>query len=315
MKSRRSWRSPMPSRSASALDVGVVAVERAFGDQRRAPATRCSTCRARRPRSGDDSGRQRRHGRKPASCAAAARRVEVDVLELRRARRADRPAVDPGRAHADEEAPVEARVARAERAIAGRRGPESSSWADYATRARPKSRRFRTRMARAPGVLSRKAEGSTAPRHAHRDWSLRSVHVARRHGPLPSAVRPARRRGHVRRREGGAGHRRFRLPHGHRSGVLRRPALPRHPARRRRHHHGHARAAPPDRAVDRAGAPDDDVDDLRLHGLAAAGRRRHSEGRRSDDPLGRARRARTARRDPRPRAGRDSAGRSSPAPA
>ena len=69
--SRRSWRPPTPSRSASA---STPASLRRARPRRSAPAraTRCWRCRARAPSSGAVSGRQRRQGRKPASWAAAA---------------------------------------------------------------------------------------------------------------------------------------------------------------------------------------------------------------------------------------------------
>ena len=141
--SRRSCRSPTPSRSASA-STSAVAVERAVRDQAPAPARPCSRCRARRRDPGAVSGRQRRQGRKPASCAAAAVGRSA-VLRLGRARRADRPAVDAGRLDADEEAPVEARVAGLEGAVAGVIEIHGRTIADR----RRQSRRFRTPM-RAP---------------------------------------------------------------------------------------------------------------------------------------------------------------------
>ena len=115
---RRNCRSPMPSRSASASTLAP------------SPSSAPSAIRARpretvfevprhEPRSGAVSGRQRRQGRKPASCAAAALGIEPAILEPGGARRADRPAIDPGRGDADEQAPVEARVAALQRPVAG----------------------------------------------------------------------------------------------------------------------------------------------------------------------------------------------------
>jgi len=55
----------------------------------------------------------------PGGLGGRRARVEAAVLASRRLHRAHRAAVDPGRGHRDEEAPVEARVARAQRAVAG----------------------------------------------------------------------------------------------------------------------------------------------------------------------------------------------------
>ncbi len=53
-----------------ALDIRFI--EATGFDQARAHGKRCWWCRRQNARSGDVSGRQRRHGRKPASWAAAA---------------------------------------------------------------------------------------------------------------------------------------------------------------------------------------------------------------------------------------------------
>src|SRR6185369_12171556 len=53
----------------------------------------------------------------PGSLGRRGAGIEVDILQLRGRRRADGAAVDTGRAHADEEAPVEAPVAAAHRRI------------------------------------------------------------------------------------------------------------------------------------------------------------------------------------------------------
>ena len=115
---RRSWRSPTPSRSASAS----TSPPRRRARRRRSGPGRGDTVLEvprQAARSGAISGRQRRQGRKPASCGGGGRGEEAAVLELRRARRADRPAVDAGRGDADEEAAVEAGVAGLEGAVAG----------------------------------------------------------------------------------------------------------------------------------------------------------------------------------------------------
>jgi hypothetical protein len=57
--------------SSQGLDVGVLAVECAVGDEPSARLTVLAVPRQ-KARSGAISGRQRRQGRKPASCAAAA---------------------------------------------------------------------------------------------------------------------------------------------------------------------------------------------------------------------------------------------------
>ena len=68
--SRRSWRSPTPEPLGEAVDVARPSS---------APVSISASARdtvfdvpRQAPRSGEVSGRQRRHGRKPASCAAAA---------------------------------------------------------------------------------------------------------------------------------------------------------------------------------------------------------------------------------------------------
>ncbi len=69
--------------------------------------------------SGAVSGRQRRHGRKPACWAAAAEGKKRQFSRLRRTRRADGPAVDAGGGHTHEEPAIEARVAGLQRAMTG----------------------------------------------------------------------------------------------------------------------------------------------------------------------------------------------------
>ena len=100
------------------IDAGLVAVERAVGDQREA-----ARHRVRRAAPGAEVG----CGLGPAAQAGPEARllgsggggVEPAVLEPGGTRRADRPAIDPGRGDAHEEPAVEALVACLERAVAG----------------------------------------------------------------------------------------------------------------------------------------------------------------------------------------------------
>ena len=115
---RRSWRPPTPSRSAS--------VSTSLSSPSSAPSAINASARLtvlavprQKARSGAISGRQRRQGRNPASCARGGRREEAAVLELRAARRADRPAVDAGRGDAHEHAAIEAGVMALEGAVVG----------------------------------------------------------------------------------------------------------------------------------------------------------------------------------------------------
>ena len=100
------------------VDAGLVAVERALGDERKAARHRVR---------GAAPGAEIRRRLRPAAQAGAeasllrrgGRGKEAAVLELGRACRADRAAVDPGRGDADEQAAVEARVTGLERPVAG----------------------------------------------------------------------------------------------------------------------------------------------------------------------------------------------------
>ena len=114
--SRRSWRSPMPSRAAKASTFGVI--ERAGFDQ------------SERARDGVGTAapeRQFRRGLRPAAQTGAEAgllrrgggREEADVLPFGRGRRAERPAIDAGRGDRHEQAPVETVVAGLDGAVAG----------------------------------------------------------------------------------------------------------------------------------------------------------------------------------------------------
>ncbi len=100
------------------LDAGLALVERALGDQLQGTAHRI--------RAAAPEGELRR-GLRPAAQAGAEprllrrrRRGEVAaVRELGRAGWADRPAIDAGRGHADEDAAVEAGVMGLEDPVAG----------------------------------------------------------------------------------------------------------------------------------------------------------------------------------------------------
>jgi hypothetical protein len=67
-------------------------------------------------RSGELSGRQRRHGRKPAFCAAAAVGTKQQFSSFG-GRWADRTAINTGRLNAREESPIVTNVTRANRPI------------------------------------------------------------------------------------------------------------------------------------------------------------------------------------------------------
>ena len=113
--SRRNCLSPTPSRSASgrrsassSAPISIIASARdtVLEVPRQAP------------RSGAVSGRQRRQGRNPASCAAAAV-GKKRTFSSGRARRANRTAIDSGRQDRREQTAVETGIARANRAVAG----------------------------------------------------------------------------------------------------------------------------------------------------------------------------------------------------
>src|SRR6202022_1051762 len=100
------------------VDACAVAIERTVGNERK---TAQDSVRSAAP------GAELRCRLRPATQAGAkacflrrsGRRIEAAVLEFRRSRRADRPTIDPGRGHADEDAAVEARIPCLERSIAG----------------------------------------------------------------------------------------------------------------------------------------------------------------------------------------------------
>jgi hypothetical protein len=98
--SRNKWRGPIPSRSASS------ATEASFRNpssiRRIARATVVAVpFHAGLP--GAASGRQRRHGRKPARSGCGCRTKERDVGRTCRPHRADRSAIDPRRPDASKE--------------------------------------------------------------------------------------------------------------------------------------------------------------------------------------------------------------------
>ena len=100
------------------IDARALAVERAVRDQGKAARDRV---RRAAPRA--EVGRRLRPAAQAGAEAGLLRRggagEEAAILELGGARRADRPAIDPGRGDADEQAPVEARVAALQRPVAG----------------------------------------------------------------------------------------------------------------------------------------------------------------------------------------------------
>ena len=105
-----------PQSRGQPVDIGLV--QRAGLDQAERPRDRVG---------GAAPGAEVRRGLRPAAQAwpkprllrRRRGRIEGDVFPLGRARRADRPAVDAGRAHADKEASVKAGVARLNGAVAG----------------------------------------------------------------------------------------------------------------------------------------------------------------------------------------------------
>ena len=110
-----------------------------------------------------------------------------------------------------------------------------------------------------------------------------------------------RRRVDLRRREGRADPQRVRHALARRRRVDRRGPEPRHPRRPRRLRHPRAARARAAARLDPRRPRDERVDDLGLHRLPAARRRRAARRDARDDPLPRARPARRARRRARPR--------------
>ena len=156
-----SCRPPTPSRSARASTSASLVVERAVGDQRQRARSPCWTVPRQKASSGAISGRQRRQGRKPASCAAAAEAKKRQFSNFGRARRADRPAIDAGRGHAHEDAAVEAGVAGLEGAVAGS-AVEQFHGGDFARPAN--ARGFRTSIKSSPVIrLSPRPQGVPRP--------------------------------------------------------------------------------------------------------------------------------------------------------
>ena len=116
--SRRSWRPPTPSRSASTSTSASLAVECALGDQRQRAAHRVGGA-APEGEVGRDLGPAAQAGPEPRLLRGRGRGEEAAVLELGQARRADRPAVDAGRGDAHEHTAVEAGVVGLEGAVVG----------------------------------------------------------------------------------------------------------------------------------------------------------------------------------------------------
>ncbi len=100
------------------FDARIIAIERTLGDQGEAARHRVR---------GAAPGAELRRGLRPATQAGTEtrllcrrrRRVETAILELGGARWADRPTIDPGRGHTDEEAAVETRIACLKCPVAG----------------------------------------------------------------------------------------------------------------------------------------------------------------------------------------------------
>src|SRR6267142_3362962 len=100
------------------FDVGLLAVQRAVGDQRQRAAYRVGGA-APEGEVGGDLRPTAQAGTEARLLGGRRRGEEPAVLELGRAGRADRPAVDAGRCHADEDATVEAGVVGLEGAVEG----------------------------------------------------------------------------------------------------------------------------------------------------------------------------------------------------
>src|SRR5580704_17179762 len=100
------------------LDVGVLAVECAVSDERQRPAHRVGRA-APEGEVGRDLWSAAQAGPKACLLRSGGRGEETAVLELGRARGADRPAINAGRGAAHEDVAVEASVAALESAVAG----------------------------------------------------------------------------------------------------------------------------------------------------------------------------------------------------
>ena len=100
------------------LDVGVLAVECAVGDERQRPAHRVGRA-APEGEVGRDLRPAAQAGPKARLLRSGGRGEEAAVLELGRARGADRPAIDAGRGAAHEDMAVEASVVALESAVVG----------------------------------------------------------------------------------------------------------------------------------------------------------------------------------------------------
>ena len=100
------------------LDAGLVLVQRALGDQRERAAHGIGRA-APEGKVGRDLGPAAQAGPEARLLRRGGRGEEPAVLEFRRARRADRPAVDAGRGHAHEHPAIEAGIVALEGAVVG----------------------------------------------------------------------------------------------------------------------------------------------------------------------------------------------------
>src|SRR5882757_7493997 len=100
------------------LDVGVLAVECAVGDERQCPA-HCVGRAAPEGKVGRDFRPTAQAGPKALLLRSSGGCEEAAVLELRCARGADRPAIDAGRGAGHEDVAVEASVVALESAVVG----------------------------------------------------------------------------------------------------------------------------------------------------------------------------------------------------
>jgi hypothetical protein len=100
------------------LDIGIAAVERTLGDQGQGAVYRVGGA-APEGEVGRDLGPAAQAGPEARLLRRSGRGEEAAVLELGRARGADRPAIDAGRGAADEDVAVEASIVALESAVVG----------------------------------------------------------------------------------------------------------------------------------------------------------------------------------------------------